>query len=100
MTPMQETSFWVAIIMIAIGAAGVSVDVRKRENFRAYWWGRLSAWSAANADAAHQRKARHAMYHAVWMSRAESKDGELEPWGGASAPRVQVGDAAFMSKEG
>ncbi len=30
------------------------------------------------------------MYYAVMMSRVDHKDGELEPWGGASAPRVIV----------
>ena len=75
-----------AVVMIAVAVLGVWIDARKRDNFRAYWWGRLSAWAAANADAAHQRKSRHAMYQAVWMSRVDHKDGELEAWG-ACAPR-------------
>ncbi len=75
-------------VMASVAVLGVAIDMRKRDSFRAYWWGRLTAWGAANCDAAHHRKSRHAMYLAVIMSRVDHKDGELEPWGGASAPNM------------
>jgi hypothetical protein len=94
---MLWLSLVIAGLLFIIGVAGVIADARKRDNFRAYWWGRLSAWAAANADASHQRKSRHAMYHAVWMSRADHKDGELEPWGAAAPPRSEF---LWREKEG
>lgn len=90
MTPMWQVILAVFGIMVSLAILGVVVESKKKENFRAYWWGRLSAWAAANADAAHQRKVRHGIYLAAMMERAGHTNGELEPWGGATRPRNVV----------
>lgn len=87
MTPMWQVVLAMVGIMASLAVLGIVVESKKRDNFREYWWARLSAWAGANADAHHYRKDRHAMYYAAWMSRVNHKDGELEPWG-ASTPRV------------